>query len=195
MPILRWIKRFFKELGREVMLSGPRHTGLGGTRTPRPKLKIIDRIGWIFDTVILALIAVLFWMALGDVPGWIVKPVMVFWWGWVGLKFLLLGLPFIIAPLWMFWEAVRPSGKSEPDPEYEEAEAEAARRLEDKPDIKAFGVIPGRIFRITRRVLLLLGLLAAGEYLLAGLYIFPDLALFVINQINRLRAALDGGQA
>lgn len=150
--------------------------------------------GWILDSVMLGGIAVLFWMALGVVPGWIAKPVVAFWWGWVGFKFLLLGLPFFLVPLWLLWEAVRPGGKPEPNREYEEAEAEAARRLEDEPDIKAFGVIPGRIFLIMRRVLLLLGLLAAGRYLLAGLYIFPDVAFFILNQINRLRGALGGQQ-
>lgn len=192
MAITRWIMRLVKELRRELSHSGPRRKGLGNLSPPRPKLRNVEGISWILDLVILTLIAVLFWMALGDVPGWIARPVMVFWWGWVGLKFLVLGLPFLIVPLWLLWDVVRPGGKPEPDRTYEEAEAEAAQRLDEEADIKAFGVIPRNYFLTMRRVLLLLGLLATGEYPLAALYIFPNLAEFILNQINRLRAAFGG---
>ena len=101
---------------------------------------------------------------------------MAFWGAYVGLKFLFLGLPFVILPFWLLWEAVRPGQKT------------TGEGTEPEPDIKVEGAAPGALTTL-RRVLLFLGLLAAGRYLLAALYAFPDAAFFVLQQIARLRAA------
>lgn len=135
-------------------------------------------LAWFIQLLLLGLTGVLFWMALGPVPGWIGQPVLAFWWVYVGLKFLFLGLPFLIVPFWLLWQAVRPGKKT----------AGEAPEPEAEPKIKMSALIPAG-FITMRQVLLFLGLLAAGQYLLAALYVFPDIACFVLQLIGSLRAA------
>ena len=130
------------------------------------------------ECVLLLLVGVLFWSALGGVPGWLLQPVILFWWIVVGVKFLFLGSPFLWVPIVLLWEAVGPKKTK--------AEEETTPPVDVKSEQDWGIAVP---LRTARQVLLFLGLLAAGLYPLAALYVFPDLAWFLLEQFHRIRCA------
>ncbi len=163
-------------------------------------------IAWPLAVVRVLSIGVAVWMALGPVPGWIELPALAVLWTVGLLIFAVEGLPFLLLPFHLVWRALRPVPSPEAEREARAFDAVAEEARESVMARRPFVLEGegGERFEVNTRginilpywletLLQIIGgiaLLVVGRPVLAFLYLFPVLAIFLFEAVLRARAAL-----
>lgn len=184
------MREWFTSLYRRLVMMRP------ANRPGRPYR--MDWVDWLVGAFKLAGIGVVVWMAVDEVSQWIALPALGFLWFVGVLKFVVLGVPLLILPLYFLWDAVWP-GKERRRPERRDREPDRPLTRQQsirrdaagegvEPDEQDAGIIRDRVESLLH-VIAGIALYVAGHPVLAFIYLSPEAGLFLYNTIVRIRFA------
>ena len=158
----------------------------------------MDWVDWLAGASKVASIGVAVWMAVDVVPQWIALPALGFLWFVGVMKFVVLGVPLLILPLYFLLDEVWP-GKAGRRPERRDDEPDRPLTRQQSirrgatgegsdPDDADAGIVWDRLESLLH-IIAGIALYVAGHPVLAFIYLCPEVGLFLYNTIVRIRFA------